>query len=121
MNTLSDYHKKVLGISLTGKASVTDTINTLESQLKPAGLFCFLCKRDDFDQNKELVLKILSAANVDQEIVFFDEDLVQQYKEVFTFDLKKEKALNFESFSEISKNPALKKKLWNELKKRSVS
>lgn len=116
MKTLTDYHKKVLGISLKGRAPSPQQEKEPEQF---AGLFCFLCHEDDFNQNKELVLKILGAAKVGLEIVVFDQEKAKAFEEVFTFGVHKEKALNFESFSVISKDPELKKKLWGELKKRS--
>ena len=121
MKTLSDYHKKVLGITLDGKSVATDEATHKELLQTDAGPFCFLCHQEDFEANKDLVLKILKAANSTQEIVVFDSAHTTNFKDVFTFDLPKEEALNFESFSEISKNPSLKKRLWGELKKRSAS
>jgi len=103
---------------LKGKAQVVP-----KSDQKPvqssAGLFCFLCDKDDFAQNKDLVLKILNAAQVDESVVFFDVSKTQNYQEVFTFGLKNRgDLLGFSSFGEIAKSPDLKKRLWSELKKR---
>jgi len=117
VKTLSDYHKKVLGISLNGKPQ---SAQTTKPEQTAAGLFCFLCIEKDFEQNKELVLKILKATGAGEEIVFFDKNETEFFNEVFSFGLQKENSLGFESFSEISKSPVLKKKLWSELKKRTA-
>lgn len=118
MKTLSDYHKKVLGISLNGRSKEGARQKTEQPEPVGAGPFCFLCHKEDFEKNKDLVLKILKAAGVDQSVVFFDDLPTKAFKEVFTFSYDQAKALNFQSFSVISRSPDLKKNLWAELKKR---
>jgi len=116
VKTLSDYHKKVLGISLNGKPpSASD--ETQERPVQTAGPFCFLCDQQDFEKNKELALKILKAANASEEIVVFEVSDSNAYDKVFAFGLEQEKALTFESFSELAQSPQSKKRLWGELKK----
>ena len=117
MKTLSDYHKKVLGISLNGKTPATVNEN-LERPQQTAGPFCFLCDQQDFEKNKELVLKILKAANAKKDIVVFNASDSDTYKEVFSFGIDRVGSLVFDSFSDLSQNPDSKKRLWGELKKR---
>jgi hypothetical protein len=120
MKSTSDYYKKVLGLSLKGSKEARKKAESKEPQ--NLGAFCFLCEKEDFEAHKTLVLKILSAAQQTEEIIVHEAFGAESFKETFSFfggsgeaqDFK----VKFPKFSELSKSPELKKKLWDELKKR---
>lgn len=114
MKTKEDYFKKVLGLSVPLPLKVEK-----QKRQKP---FCFLCFKEDFERNKEFVEKILSAVGKGKDIVFFDLDKAENFREVYCFGVKGEDLeLSFPNFSEIKKSQPLKAQLWKEFKKRQIN
>lgn len=120
MKSTSDYYKKVLGLTLKGSKKAREKAESEEPQ--NLGAFCFLCEKEDFESHKTLVLKILSAAQQTEEIVVHQVLDTEKFEETFSFfggsGETQDAKIRFPKFSELSKNPELKKKLWDELKKR---
>jgi DNA polymerase III psi subunit len=119
METKSDYFSSVLGLSLKGAAALEVDIETTERDQ-----FLFYVNREDFENHKSLVQKILNAAQKNDGIVITELADIKKLNplEVFSFgeavELMGIKVISFPSFDEISKDPKQKAKLWNELKRR---
>lgn len=121
MDSKKDYYDKVLGLTLKGSKKERKEAESAEPQNLKA--FCFLCDKDDFESNKNLVVKILAAAKQTEEIVVHQDFDTEDYKETFSFfgetgSSENSKKIKFPKFVEIAKSPELKKQLWEELKKR---
>lgn len=121
MDSKSDYYDKVLGLTLKGSKKARKEAEASEPQNLKA--FCFLCDKDDFESNKNLVLKILTAAKQTEDIIVHQDFDTEEFEDTFSFfgktgSSKDSKKIRFPKFVEIAKSPELKKQLWEELRKR---
>jgi hypothetical protein len=120
METKNDYFSDVLGLTLSGsKMAMETTVEVTERDQ-----FLFYCDVQDFEDNKGLVQKILSAIQKNDGIVITSLSDIKKINplEVFSFgtvvDLMGVTVHSFPSFSEIAKDNECKARLWSELKRR---
>ena len=130
MKTLDDYNRLILGISLKLKATSEHPVSNeslnenVSSHTFASKNLIFLADREDINANSIMVKKLLKAINKDHSVFMTSEHSLVEPSVIFSFGENDTspfdvKVLKYPSFTQISQNIDLKRKLWAELKKHS--